>query len=353
MSGYVYVRRGDPSACGLHGRVTAAVITPPPKAVWKNHGNGYQGAARSVKTAVFHAGLITTGDGPWFTNPNIRTLSGDVAPPARNIFLTSVAANAIGRVDVYKWIDPSSNKTKTNITYVNGGVGYSWISLDPIIYSISPVVPGPNLLNGWVNYGPGHQLASYSLVDEGVYLCGLLKHSAYPMGKTLYTLPAGHRPAAREAFVTAGNGGAYARVDVLPDGQVQLIATTPTAGYLSLANIHFRPASAAFKAVPMVSYWVNYAGYAPASVNNGTDARIFLRGLIKSGRAVTIGTIPVGYRPAATRLFIVPCSSGVCRIDVLNTGVIKIMDRKYGVAGWPTWISLSGVAYDATPDLAS
>jgi hypothetical protein len=256
-----------------------------------------------------------------------------------------VNANAAGRVDVF------NGNGSTNVTYASGGAGLGWISLDPIVYSLAPITTA-NFSNGWVNYGGAFAPVGFSLDNGSVYVSGLAKHAAYPKGKAVFTLPVGMRPANREIF-TGMAQEVTARIDVLPTGEVLFISTKPVSGYASFSNVHFRAAGPVFTRIPLINYWVAYSGYAPASVNLAPDARVFIRGMIKSGRAASLGTLPAQFRPSARRMFTVACSTGSCRIDILPTGLIQLAGKKYGSTGataWPSWISLSGIAYDATPD---
>jgi hypothetical protein len=350
VNGYAFVRRGSTSACGIHTHVFSALVQDPPAAKWINHGNGFQGAARSGASAVFHGGLITTGttggvSSKWSTNPTIRRLSAAVAPQRKFVFQTMVNNNAVGRVDVFNGVG------STNFSWSGGGAGIGWISLDSIVYSLMNHT-GANFSNGWVNYGGVFEPVGFASDNGAVYVAGLAKHAAFPKGKAVFNLPVGFRPSHREIFVGLAQG-VTSRIDVLPTGDVLFVASKPVSGYVSFSNIHFRPAGAAFTRIPLINYWVQYSGYAPIGAHLGPDARVFLRGMVKSGKAATLGTLPVKFRPLARRMFTVACSTGSCRIDILASGLVQLAGKKYGSTGstaWPSWISLSGIAYDASPD---
>jgi len=301
--------------------------------------------ARSGSTAIFFAGLPTTGSRTWSSNPTIRSIGAVISPVNRQIFASAVNANTLGRVDAFL------STSNTNLQWMSGGVGTGWISLENIIYSRATQTLAP-LTNGWANYGSTYAPASSALDGGAVYVAGLIKHTAFPLNRAAFILPAGSRPQNREIFPALSNNK-YGRVDVLPQGNVSVITASGTSGWVSLSNIHFRPSGSVFTNAVMSSGWVTYSGYAPFSSNLGADDRVFLRGLVRAGSAATIGTLPVGHRPVARRIFLAACSNGPCRVDVPNTGVVTLVGKTPGTTGWPSWVSLSGIAFDATPDAAA
>jgi hypothetical protein len=265
-------------------------------------------------------------------------------PSGRRIFVTAVNANVFGRVDVL--ISAGSN-SNMEIRWVSGGAGKGWVSLDNIRYS-KGVHSAASFLNGWANYGAPYQGASYIADGGAVYVAGLVKHTAIPLNKPVFFLPATHRPSYREIFASSSNNG-YARVDVLPAGNVTVVAATGTTGWVSLSNVKFRPASATFENVTTSSAWSTYPGYAPMSSSLGDDGFVLLRGLVRSGTAAPIGTLPVSHRPVAQRIFLTACNFGACRVDVATTGVVSVVGRTPGTTTWPSWVSLSGISFDPTP----
>lgn len=91
--------------------------------------------------------------------------------------------------------------------------------------------------NGWVDYGGAHQGARYRSTAGGqVEVQGLVKNGTAL--STVFTLPAGYRPAAELVFTAVTSANVLARVDVQADGQVVQIAGNNT--YLSL-NFSFTP----------------------------------------------------------------------------------------------------------------
>lgn len=108
--------------------------------------------------------------------------------------------------------------------------------LDPITRLAFPVFTAPTLLNSWVNYGAPDQVAGYTLHLGLVRLRGTVKDGT--VGVTIFTLPAGYRPAADERRATVANN-AFGHLLIEADGDVILVAGSN--GYVSL-NCCFAPA---------------------------------------------------------------------------------------------------------------
>jgi tetrahydromethanopterin S-methyltransferase subunit B len=89
--------------------------------------------------------------------------------------------------------------------------------------------------------------------------------------------------------------------------------------------------------------WTNYAGgYATAGFYKDSLGIVHLRGLVKSGTATTIFTLPVGYRPEYYVLFATSTDPNIYgRCDVLTTGAVVKS------AGSTTWFSLDGLTFRA------
>jgi len=84
----------------------------------------------------------------------------------------------------------------------------------------------------WVDYGAGFQGARYRITPDGtVHIQGLIKNGTPPT--TLFTLPAGYRPAKQLIFLTFAYGGAVGRLDVKANGDVYLASGSTV--YTSLA----------------------------------------------------------------------------------------------------------------------
>jgi hypothetical protein len=257
----------------------------------------------------------------------------------------------MGRVDVHVGLGGA----QTNITAAGGGSGVGYVSLDQVVYNLGPQTT-PSLGAGWTNALGDLAPASFALDRTTVYLSGAINHTAFPKGQPIFYLPAGSRPGGREVFLAIAYGNAVSRIDVGPQGNVTFISSSGTAGWVSLSSVRFRVASAPFSNFyAMKNYWVRYSTtYPGAGANVTSDGVVVLRGLVKGGKAAEIGILSASYRPAYRRIFQVACATGACCVDVLPTGSVQLIGKTYGTttgaAAWPSWVSLSGILFDKTPD---
>lgn len=99
----------------------------------------------------------------------------------------------------------------------------------------------PTMGNSWVQFattGPnqGYQTLQYMIDKHSVvHMRGLIKNGT--IGATIFTLPAGYRPANKQIFVGIGAGDA-ARIDIDNAGVVQVAAGSNS--YVSFAQVMFR-----------------------------------------------------------------------------------------------------------------
>lgn len=99
--------------------------------------------------------------------------------------------------------------------------------------------------NGFRNYGGVYHKCQYAKdIFGNVYLIGLAANSASnATERPIFTLPEGYRPAGNVIFAAPNGGGMVGRVDVLPNGSVQLSsAYNPSSGFVSLSGIMFKAA---------------------------------------------------------------------------------------------------------------
>lgn len=118
--------------------------------------------------------------------------------------------------------------------------GGGWTSLVSMWHS--PSYTGTwtalGLSNGWLRYG-GYTAPSYTKAPDGlVSVRGLIYGGTTTIGTVVAQLPVGYRPSAALAIDVASNG-AYARVDIHPDGKI-VVAEGTSASWLSLDSISFR-----------------------------------------------------------------------------------------------------------------
>lgn len=96
--------------------------------------------------------------------------------------------------------------------------------------------------NSWVDWGAPYQGARYWRDKNGVvHIDGLIKSGSVTATATIFTLPAGYRPAANLIFmVGSGAGFAASRLDVLPSGAVQVGAAGWSNSLASISGVSFK-----------------------------------------------------------------------------------------------------------------
>lgn len=96
----------------------------------------------------------------------------------------------------------------------------------------------PTFLNSWINNGSGYNNAGFYKDEFGiVHLRGLVKSGT--MQASIFTLPTGYRPAAREFFGTVSNA-LFGSVYIDPDGSV--VPWSGSNAWFSLDGITFKAA---------------------------------------------------------------------------------------------------------------
>lgn len=96
------------------------------------------------------------------------------------------------------------------------------------------------------------------------------------------------------------------------------------------------------------SSWVNYAnGWSTVGYMKDSLGFVQFKGLMQNGQSggATVFTLPVGYRPLATIMFIVPAASGAARIDVNTNGTVFV--NTYHAGGNNGYVSLNNVSFKA------
>lgn len=90
-----------------------------------------------------------------------------------------------------------------------------------------------------------------------------------------------------------------------------------------------------------VNGWVDYgAPFSPSGFRKLSSGLVILRGLIKSGTAAHMLTLPPGYRPGIRMLHGVMTSpNNACRIDIAQDGAVT------HTGGDPGWISMGNIAF--------
>ena len=211
-----------------------------------------------------------------------------------------------------------------------------------------------NFQDGWVNYskGTGYNHASYFRDSQGVvHLRGLVKSGKAGRAATIFTLPDGYRPVARELFAVCTYPNTIGRVDVLTDGRV--IPEKADSGWVSLDGLTFRASQdtsqEGWHSEGFHSGWRNYGNdYNNVGYFRDSLGIVHLRGLIKGGGGnTTIFMLPEGYRPIGRELFAISRESNtVGRVDVLPTGQVWAETVSSG------WTSLDRLSFRSRYDIS-
>jgi hypothetical protein len=87
--------------------------------------------------------------------------------------------------------------------------------------------------------------------------------------------------------------------------------------------------------------WVNFdtAQYPGAKFRKDAHGFVHLEGMVKSGTAATIYTLPIGYRPTRRLIFAVQSDSALGRCDVHAGGMVQM------AAGSNVWFGLNGLSF--------
>ena len=137
----------------------------------------------------------------------------------------------------------STGSTGITATQMDNAIaqGSYWWWWDPGVQrAVGGASPAAAFTNSWVNYDGGFQTARYWFDREGnVCIGGSIKTGT--AGNSAFTLPAGYRPAAQQAFATDGNG-AHALIYVNTSGTV--VPNVGSSTITSLNGIKFQRTNA-------------------------------------------------------------------------------------------------------------
>ena len=135
-----------------------------------------------------------------------------------------------------------------------------------------------------------------------------------------------------------------ARQNIDADSSVRFDAQVLTVPQQAQARTNIGAAQAtidpAWTPLAYTNGWVDYAApYGPCGVRK-VNGVVFLRGLVASGTAPAMFTLPVGYRPSNTLLLNVQTSPNVaCRLDISANGVVSHTGGSNG------WVSIGGISF--------
>jgi hypothetical protein len=232
-NGEIRVNVGDAGWISLEGitfipsDTSLARSTLTPTNGWVNYGGSFPDASyvRDGLGRVHTQGLIRYGNIADGTQLITGMQSNAFTPEYLHLPARSTTSSGIG-------IDPSSG-------IVAKGVGTNgYISLQSMYYSSgSATWTNLALQNSWIAYG-GFSSPQYTKgSDNIVRLKGLIKGGSTAYGTVVANLPAGYRPKERTLLAALCNPQVYCRIDVLPNGNVELYLAN--SGWTALDNVVF------------------------------------------------------------------------------------------------------------------
>lgn len=123
---------------------------------------------------------------------------------------------------------------------------------------------------------------------------------------------------------------------------VTTLATSMT-GVIAADNMY------TWKVLPLTAPWVAYGGIYQVPVYRLTEGgQVEIQGVMKSGAAgATVSTLPVGYRPAGSLIFICDCQTGFARVEISAAGVLQV--QAFKSSGTNVYVALAGVIYTPWP----
>ena len=245
------------------------------------------------------------------------------------------------------WQNNIANATFSNASYVNNG---SW---DPGVVTLVKLSNG----NAGVHLSKNGNAARFT-VSVNPY-----NNAASPINPNHLTgwvvtqsgVPAGtSAPAVAARKIVTGmaptNNPAFT-------GNVQVPNATQPGQATNLSQVQGLIGTApTWAAFPFASSsgWESFGAAAGDTTYNNAqyaklaDGQVVLRGLVKklpvNTTAETIGTLPSGFRPPLSTVYIQSSGSGgFARVDVLNTGVVRVVS--YTSGGNSGYISLDGISF--------
>ncbi len=307
---------------------------------WTDYGNTYStGAYTKTSGGVVVLKGLLKRSGTSVAYENVGVLPPGYRPAGKLIFHTSTSANVTARVDV-----------NTNGDIECGTCNGGWVSLDGIKFlpTGSPYpITAPTLLNGWVNYAGGHEVAGYAVDGNGrTHIQGLVTGGTTTNGTDIFVLPAAlqtnqyhHFPVVITPNVFGYLGTSNGAYNVEAKGN-------PATGWLSVTNMFYPGSYTGWTNLTLQNAWVWYGTiYTTPQYTKAADGIVSLKGLIKSGTATSgtvLATLPAGYRPKERLLLGVVNNGAYARVDILANGNVIA-----GGAVSNIWLSLDGINFIA------
>ena len=146
--------------------------------------------------------------------------------------ITALPTNSVGTPQL-------KNSAVTGRKIKNGAITAAKISPSALGAATVVGTPGaPAYATGWESPGFGDEGVSFYKDPWGVvHIQGNARIST-PTTGTIFTLPAGHRPAGTIYFAAYGHYGGAALIQILSDGEVKVVDVSND--YVGLSNITFR-----------------------------------------------------------------------------------------------------------------
>jgi hypothetical protein len=198
---------------------------------WVNYGFGYSDMQYSVDSIgrVQLQGLLKNGN---YTDWTIATRVPAALRPSQFMNFATASSTAFNNFGV-------ANGGSYGGVTARGLNGQAYWQIQGRYYPYTfNSWTGLSLQNSWVafdavNYAP----PSYTKASDGVVTVrGLIKNGTYAPGTVIANLPAGYRPAERQIYTCTANGS-WSRVDVLPNGNIEIRAAYN--GWISLDTMTF------------------------------------------------------------------------------------------------------------------
>lgn len=199
-----------------------------PESAWSNWGAGFRSASRYQDSVgrVHLEGVLSVGYN--YDTTVILTLPFSLRPD--KTLIVPSRSGSFSHMGI----------TQTP-TLESKGDGWSPYSINATYYPVSTATwTTLSLQNSWVSYDGGttHALPRFTKASDNIVtLSGMMQAGDASNGTTVATLPAGSRPTHRMSYMIA-NSSLPSRVDVFPNGDIQLIGSHENA-WLSLDGISF------------------------------------------------------------------------------------------------------------------
>lgn len=265
----------------------------------------------------------------------------------------------------YLLFENSSNQTMGRVDITTSGAinlsvgSNAWFSLDGIaFYPSGTTFTAPTAFaNGWQNYSPGSgdpnwAQAGYYVDSLGrVTTRGLVRSGTTTDGTQMMTLPAAVMPPEYMHVVNV-NTNAAGMVGFNPANN-SILAKGGSNGYVGINTTYYptgRPTGSTCTTqwcnLTMQNGWVHYGSpYATPQYTKSADNMVFLKGLIRSGSAATMASLPSAYCPKEQLLLTVVISGGWGRVDISagTSGGCSVVGSAYS----NVWTSFDNIHYIA------